>query len=121
MEDCGSDLVAAGLDINAHGHKQVEPTLEIGLKPGQKSLGISLLASFAWMANVISNSRMALEWIGPFPLRPTRKLAMRCAPAHGVPVRKRNPSNELSSTIKGIFMKVDPPPRKSFRVREPNK
>ncbi len=111
MEDSGSDLVAAGFDINAQGHKQVAPPMEIGLEPGQMSLGTpswNLPPGFLRVDGKCHfKFEIALEWIGPFPQRPTRKLAMRCAPANRVPARRGCHSKGLSPTIKGIFMKVD--------------
>jgi hypothetical protein len=106
LENSGGDLLAAGLDINAQGHKQVAPPLEIGLEPGQKSLGTPSWNLAPGFLRVDGKCHFKFQ-NGARMDRPTRQLAMRCAPAHRMPARRRCPSKELSPTIKGIFMKID--------------
>lgn len=86
LENSGGDLLGAGLDIDAQGHKQVAPSLEIGLEPGQNSPGTSAWNLPPGFLRVDGKGHFKFQnGAGldgpPFAQRPTRKLARRCAPA----------------------------------------
>ena len=109
LENSGGDLLGAGLDIDAQGHKQVAPSLEIGLEPGQNSPGTSAWNLPPGFLRVDGKGHFKFQnGAGldgpPFAQRPTRKLARKRAPAHRVPARRRCPSKGLSPTILPHFL-----------------